>query len=50
MDIENELEALEATFSTEIQWKKVETSDKKTTYTVDFLQGNQTILTLKMDG
>ena len=50
MDIEDELEALEATFSTEIRWKKVETSGNKTTYTVDFLQGNETIVTLKMDG
>ena len=50
MDIEDELEALEATFSTEIQWQKVETSGKEKTYTVDFLQGKQTILTLNIDG
>ena len=47
MDIEEELEALEATFSTEVKWEKVETSG---VYTVDFVHEKQTIVTLKLDG
>ena len=46
MDVADELEALEATFSSEIQWKKVEASE----YTVDLFHGDQPILTLKLDG
>ena len=45
MDVVEELEALEATFSGEIAWKKTENG-----YSVDFHRENLTVFTLQLDG
>ena len=52
MDVRDELEALEATFPEEIRWRKLkdEATDKYSGYSVSYCQGNQTILTLNIDG
>ena len=45
MDVVDEIEALEATFSDEIRWNKTENG-----YSVELYQENKTILTLQLDG
>ena len=50
MDVLEELGSLEAIFSDDVRWKKVETSENEAEYSVYYTQQNQTILTLHIDG
>ena len=52
MEVEDELEALKATFTSELQWNTMEPTavGGNGGYRLDFSHGSQTIMTLELNG